>query len=77
MEIGYRMLRRFWGNGYATEAAEALADLALSDPKTTRLVAVALVANQASTRVMEKIGMKPEAEFALPGYTEPAVKYAR
>ncbi len=36
----------------------------------------ALVGNRASTRVMEKVGLRRVAEFRLPGYDEPAVKYA-
>ncbi len=74
-DLGYRLRRPAWGKGYATEMARALVRLGFADAATLRVVSCALAANLASTRVMEKAGLKRGAEFALPGYGM-AVSYA-
>jgi len=56
-ELGYRLKERYWSNGYATEACEGLIEY-ISRFNINSLYAVALNTNYASTRVMEKIGMK-------------------
>jgi [ribosomal protein S5]-alanine N-acetyltransferase len=76
LDLGYRLRRAAWGKGHATEVSLALVRRAFADPDVVRVVATALVSNVASTRVMEKVGMKKEKLFALPGYEIAAVKYA-
>ena len=75
LEIGYRLRKAAWGKGLATEASRALIRKAFADPCTRRVVAMALVANVASWRVMEKVGMHRAGEFALTGFEPRAVKY--
>lgn len=75
IEIGYRFHKRFWGRGLATEGAIALRDLAFDDAETTAIVACALTANRASTRVMEKLGMTPRYNCELPDGFGTAVIY--
>jgi RimJ/RimL family protein N-acetyltransferase len=75
LEIGYRLRKAAWGRGLATEAARALVDRAFADPRTERVVAMALVANVASWRVMEKVGMSRAGEFTMTGFEPRAVKY--
>jgi RimJ/RimL family protein N-acetyltransferase len=77
LELGYRLRRAAWGRGLATEAATALVRTALADPEVTGVVAAALVPNRASWRVMEKVGMSRVGAFAVPGFTDPLVTYAR
>jgi RimJ/RimL family protein N-acetyltransferase len=77
LELGYRLRRAAWGRGLATEAAAALVRLALADPEVTAVVAAALATNRASRRVMEKVGMARVREFAIPGFADPCVAYAR
>ena len=60
-DIGYVLARRLWGRGIVAEAARAIVDAALRDPKIYRVWAVCDVENRASARVMEKIGMTHEA----------------
>ncbi|MDG6080314.1 N-acetyltransferase [Erythrobacter litoralis] len=57
-EIGYWIARRFWGRGFATEAARALVSLA---PLLghSRLVAGHFADNPASGKVLRKIGFRP------------------
>ena len=64
-EVGYVFGRSFWGRGYATEAATAVRDHALSDWGLTRLIALIAHQNEASKRVAHKLGMSFEraAEF--------------
>jgi len=67
-EIGWRFLRAAWGQGYATEAARASLAWAWANLATPTIVAITVLANVASWRVMEKIGMTrhPEEDFDHP-----------
>ncbi|GJM36477.1 MAG: GNAT family acetyltransferase [Saprospiraceae bacterium] len=60
IELGYRFLEEAWGQGYATEGGFRLLDYAFKQLNLKRVVAVARVANKASIRVMEKLGMRYE-----------------
>ena len=71
VEIGYRLARTVWGQGYATEAAQAVRDFAFATLGIKRLIALIDPSNLASLRVAEKIGMKYEKEIMLEGYTHP------
>ena len=61
IEIGWRLKKQYWGNGYATEVATVLCDLGIKMGKT--IVARAMIENLASIRVMEKAGLKFAKEF--------------
>jgi RimJ/RimL family protein N-acetyltransferase len=56
LEVGYRLARRSWGQGIATEACTALVDHALIRLSLPRVVAVIYPDNAASRRVLEKVG---------------------
>jgi [ribosomal protein S5]-alanine N-acetyltransferase len=71
IELGYRLAHAAWGNGYATEAASAVRDLAFGAFSVTRLVALIDPDNAASAHVARKIGMRYEQDVMLPGYTHP------
>ncbi|HSB01005.1 MAG TPA: GNAT family N-acetyltransferase [Anaerolineales bacterium] len=71
VEIGYRLRRSAWGQGYATEAARAVRDFAFNTLDIRRLIAMIDPSNLASIRVAEKIGMRYEQEVLLEGYTHP------
>ena len=77
VELGYRLRRAVWGRGLATEGSMALVEVGLADPAVTCIVSCALVPNRASTRVMEKCGLVRVREFALSGFDDPLVVYAR
>ena len=57
-EIGWRLAREFWGQGYATEAAIAARDHFFSSFTWPELISLAHPLNVASHRVMRKIGMR-------------------
>jgi len=57
IEVGYAVAKKFWGKGYATEAALEFLDYAFKKLAPEKIVAVARPKNAASRRVMEKLGM--------------------
>jgi ribosomal-protein-alanine N-acetyltransferase len=54
-EIGYHVVRREWGRGYATEAARACRDVVLGRLGFERVVSIVAPENLASRRVAEKV----------------------
>ena len=58
--LGYVIARRFWGRGFATEAACSIVNWALNQERIYRVWAVCDVDNAASARVLEKVGMQRE-----------------
>jgi len=60
VDIGFALLERFRSKGYATEAASAVRTFAQEVVGLDRLVAVVARDNQASIRVLEKIGLEFE-----------------
>jgi RimJ/RimL family protein N-acetyltransferase len=77
LEIGYRFRRAAWGRGLATEGASFLVGLGLADPAVTSVVGATLVTNRASCRVLEKCGLVRQREFAIPGFADLSVTFAR
>ena len=71
VEIGYRLARSAWGQGYATEAANAVRDFAFTTLGIMRLIAMIDPSNVVSIRVAEKIGMHFERDVMFEGYTHP------
>jgi len=57
-DIGFRFFRKYWGQGYATEAAQACLDYGLQKLGLEQIVGRAMQSNRASVRVLEKIGMR-------------------
>ncbi|WP_300754520.1 GNAT family N-acetyltransferase [Janthinobacterium sp.] len=57
-EIGWRLARAGWGQGYASEAAEAIVAHAFGVVKAPEVVAVAHPDNAASIKVMTRLGMQ-------------------
>jgi len=76
VEIGYRLARSAWGQGYATEAASAVRDFAFTTLSIKRLIAIIDPSNIASIHAARKIGMHYEKEIMLEGYTHPDHVYA-
>jgi RimJ/RimL family protein N-acetyltransferase len=57
-EIGWRLARHAWGQGYAQEAARATLDWAWANRAMPAIVAITVAYNRASWTLMERIGMK-------------------
>lgn len=62
IEVGYSMIKEFWGRGIGTEAASGWLKYGFNVAGLERIVAVAMVGNAASRRIMEKLGMRFEKD---------------
>ena len=60
IEVGYNMIKEFWGRGIGTEAARGWLEYGFGTAGLERIVAVAIEENRASTHIMEKLGMRYE-----------------
>ena len=71
IEIGWRLSSKHWNQGYATEGAKAVLEYAFNHLNLDEIVSFTVVDNQASRRVMEKIGMhhNPNDDFDHPKLT--------
>jgi ribosomal-protein-alanine N-acetyltransferase len=67
-DIGYALAREYWGHGYATEAVRAMIEFGFEHLNLNRIEARAVPANVASTRVMQKAGMKYEGILSESGF---------
>jgi RimJ/RimL family protein N-acetyltransferase len=68
VEVGWRLARAAWGNGYATEAARAALAFGFDEVGLEEIVSFATVGNTRSRAVMERIGMErdPDGDFEHP-----------
>ena len=57
IEVGYSVIKPFWGKGIGTEAAKGWMEFGFNHFGLERIVAVAIQENIASRRIMEKLGM--------------------
>jgi RimJ/RimL family protein N-acetyltransferase/predicted acetyltransferase len=62
-DLGYVLGRLHWGQGYATEAARAVVGFGFESLALHRIWATCDVRNEASARVLEKLGMKREGHL--------------
>lgn len=63
VELGYRILPAFQGQGYATEAVAVLIDHLIAQHGIHRFVAVACFANAPSCDVLRRLGFRQEGHF--------------
>ena len=68
-ELGWALIRRHWGYGYATEAAAAIRDWAQESRSIDRLVSLISSDNVRSQRVAERLGAVP-TETVTPAHTK-------
>lgn len=66
-EIGYRLQEEYWGKGYGSEAAKAWLDYGFKEMKIKKMYASANKENEASKRILEKIGMQITSDFLWNG----------
>jgi RimJ/RimL family protein N-acetyltransferase len=68
VEIGWRFHRRFWGQGYALEAARLALRFAFGDLRLREVVSFTARANERSQKLMERLGMtrSPHEDFDHP-----------
>jgi ribosomal-protein-alanine N-acetyltransferase len=56
-DIGYRLISRHWGKGYATESAKVALAYGTDILKTDKIYGMCHIENLASKKVLEKIGL--------------------
>ncbi|MEV0603303.1 GNAT family N-acetyltransferase [Streptomyces sp. NPDC050315] len=66
VEIGWRLGRPYWGRGIATEAARAALDYGFRERGLERIISIAQRGNDASERIMRKLGMRLDRETVDP-----------
>lgn len=62
-ELGYRLLRRHWRQGLASEGSRALLRHAFDDLDLHRVFALTMTVNAASRATMESVGLRYERTF--------------
>jgi ribosomal-protein-alanine N-acetyltransferase len=67
VDIGFAYLERYWGQGYALEAAQAVMDFGWNTVGLKRVVAITAPHNEASMRLLRKLGMTFESVIKFPG----------
>lgn len=66
VEVGWRLARPFWRQGYASEAARAWLGHGFGTMDLDEIVAITVPANTASLKVMRRLGMREQPERAFP-----------
>ena len=66
-DLGYRLLKRFWGKGLATESAFASIDYLFNKLNKTEVYAMTDNKNKASDKILRKVGLNFTSTFNLEG----------
>jgi len=66
-DLGFRLLKKFWSKGYATEASLRSVEHGFKDLKIEKIIGRAMRENIASINVLKKTGMVFEKEFEAHG----------
>jgi len=80
-ELGYRLVRRYWRRGLASEASGALVRHAFDTVGQSRVIAQTMAVNNGSRGVMQAVGMRyvrtyfPSWDEPLPGADLGEVEY--
>jgi RimJ/RimL family protein N-acetyltransferase len=77
IELAYRLHKKYWGKGYATELAIALIDWGLNIYKLEKIIAPVHPGNQRSIRVLQKSGMQCEGTICHKGHNLPCYSISR
>jgi RimJ/RimL family protein N-acetyltransferase len=70
VDVGFAFLPKFWGKGYAFEAASAVMTYAKSVLGLKRIVAITSEDNHASAKLLEKLGLHFEGMIKYAGTDE-------
>jgi len=69
-DLGYRLIEKYWGKGYATEASKAFVDFGFNEMKLEVINAYVMAAHQGSRNTLEKAGLKFMEYFEYDGGQE-------
>lgn len=62
-DVGYRLIPKYWGKGYATESGKVAVNYAFNVLKLTKLYGITEMENQASHNALLKIGLHYVEDF--------------
>ncbi len=62
-DLGFRLMKKYWNKGYATEASVATLDYGFDTLKLEKIVGRAATDNLRSLNVLQKLGMVFEKDF--------------
>ncbi|MGS2764084.1 GNAT family N-acetyltransferase [Sinomicrobium sp. M5D2P9] len=65
-DIGWRLKKSVWGQGFATEGAKKCLEFAFNELKLEKVISICTVNNHKSENVMKKIGMVEKGRFNHP-----------
>ncbi|MDZ8186971.1 MAG: GNAT family N-acetyltransferase [Nostoc sp. ChiSLP02] len=63
VELAYALIAKFWGQGLATEMGEKILQVGFELLNISEVICFTLTTNQASQRVMEKLGFKYQRDI--------------
>ncbi|MFT4801763.1 MAG: RimJ/RimL family protein N-acetyltransferase [Flavobacteriaceae bacterium] len=66
IDIGWRLKKSSWGNGYATEAAKSCLKYSANELNINKIYSLAPIPNNKSIAIMKKIGMTYDSIFHHP-----------
>jgi len=63
IDVGYRIIKRFWGKGFATESSIVALDYGFNTLKLETIYGITEKGNEASHRVLLKVGLTHVEDF--------------
>jgi len=66
-DLGYRLIKKFWGLGFATESAFASLDYAFDKLNAKEVYAIADCKNEGSNKILKKVGLQFVETFDIEG----------
>jgi RimJ/RimL family protein N-acetyltransferase len=76
-DIGFALMPAYWSAGYAREAAERVLDYARNTLELARVLAIVDGENAPSVALLEKLGLRHEGYFEIPGGRPPLHLFGR
>ena len=76
VEIGYRLRRDHWGQGYATEAATELLRFGFTGAGLDKIVSIRHIDNMGSKHVQDKLGLRFELRTTVPVWDQPVAVHS-
>lgn len=67
LDLGYRLIKKYWGLGIATETAKASLEYAFEKLKANEVYAMAECENDGSNKILKKVGLSLIHKFDLDG----------
>jgi RimJ/RimL family protein N-acetyltransferase len=77
VELFYAVAPRIWGRGVATELSRAALELGFSRPDVSSIVGFTIAANEASQKVLRKLGFVEEGTFEHAGQPHTLLRLLR